>query len=70
MPIHTETEIKVNMPDIIIKEKSKELCTRIDMTVPSERNFVAKEVEKISKCRDLEVDIGKIWDTKKLSSYW
>ena len=46
MLIHTDKEIKANRPEIIVKGKSKKLCTLIDMAVPSERNITAKEVEK------------------------
>ena len=38
--------------------------TLIDMTVPSERNVAAKEAEKISKYKDLQIEISKMWNTK------
>ena len=66
MPINTEKEIKTNGPDIVIKEKSKNLCTLIDMAVPSERNVATKEVEKIAKYKDLEIEISKMWNTKTI----
>ena len=49
MPINTEKEIKADRPDIVIKDKSKNLCTLIDIAVPSERNVATEEVEKICK---------------------
>ena len=66
MPINTDKEIKANMPDIVIKDKSKNLCTLIDMAVPSERNVATKEVEKIAKYKGLEIEISKIWNTKTI----
>ena len=36
------------------------------MAVPSERNIAAKEVEKLSKYKDLEIEIGKMWNTKTI----
>ena len=36
------------------------------MAVPSERNIAAKEVEKLSKYKDLETEIGKMWNTKTI----
>ena len=59
MPINTDKEIKANRPDIVIKNKQKRLRTLIDMAVPSERNVASKEVEKISKYKDLEIEISK-----------
>ena len=57
MPINTDKEIKAHRPDIVIKDKSKSLCTLIDMAVPSERNVSTKEVEEIAKNKDLEIEI-------------
>ena len=64
MPINTDKEIKANRPDIVIKDKSKSSCTLIDMAVPSERNVATKEVEKIAKYKDLEIEISKMWNMK------
>ena len=64
MPINTDKEIKANRPDIVIKDKSKGLCTLIDMSVPSKRNASTKEVEKIAKYKDLDIEISKMWSMK------
>ena len=66
MPTNTDKEIKANRPDIVIKDKSKNLCTLIDMAVPSERNVATKEVEKIAKYKDLEKEISIKWNTKTI----
>ena len=36
------------------------------MAVPSGRNVESKEVEKLSKYKDLEIEIGKMWNTKTI----
>ena len=36
------------------------------MTVPSERNLSVKEYEKISKYKDLEIEIQKMWHLKAI----
>ena len=66
MPINADKEIKANRPDIVIKDKSKNLCTLIDMAVPSERNVATKEVEKNAKYKDLEMEISKYGIQKPL----
>ena len=66
MPIHTDQEIKANRPDIIVKGKSKKQCILIDIAVPSERNIAAKEVEKLSKYKDREIEIDKVWNSKTI----
>ena len=64
MEVHTDKEIKANRPDIIIKDGQNKECILIDMTVPSERNTSIKEVEKLSKYKDLEMEITKMWGMK------
>ena len=36
----------------------------IDMNIPSERNVSIKEVEKLSKYKDLEIEVTKMWKMK------
>ena len=64
MPVHTDREIKANRPDIIVKDKRNRTCLLIDMTVPSDRNISIKAVEKLSKYKDLEMEIAKMWEMK------
>ena len=64
MQVHTDKEIKANKPDIIIKDHINSTCQLIDMTIPSDRNVSIKEVEKFSKYKDLEIEIGKMWKMK------
>ena len=33
------------------------------MAVPSNRNKIVKVFEKLSKCKDLEIQIAKMWKT-------
>ena len=67
MPIHTDYEIKANKPDIIVKDKELKQCYLVDMTVLSEQNFAAKEVEKLSKYKDLEIEITRMWGMNTLT---
>jgi len=34
------------------------------MSVPSDNNVAAKEFEKLSKYKDLEIEVGKMWHLK------
>ena len=56
--------IKANRPDIIVKDHKEKTCLLIDMTVPSNRNLSLKEYEKVSKYKDLEIEIQKMWNLK------
>ena len=59
--VHTDRTIKANRPDIIIKDYETKTCFLIDMTNPSERNTSVKELEKLRKYKDLEIEIVKMW---------
>ena len=61
MPIHTDREIAANKPDIIIRDHTNQKCQIIDMAVPSDRNTSVKVVEKLSKYKDLEIEIARMW---------
>jgi len=41
----TDREVTINGPDVIIKNKKKEICTPIDVAIPADRNVVQKEAE-------------------------
>ena len=64
MPIHTDREIKANKPDIVIKDKKERRCMLIDVAIPSERNTSVKVTEKLSKYKDLEIEINRMWNMK------
>ena len=47
-----------------MKDKDR-TCLLIDMSIPSKRNISLKTVEKLSKYKDLEIEIEKAWGMKK-----
>ena len=59
LPTKTDRTIQANRPDIIIKYKQNKTCQLIDMS-----NISAKEFEKLSKYKDLEIEITKMWKMK------
>ena len=61
MPIHTDREIKANRPDIVVKDHEEETCLLIDISVPADDNVCLKEMEKLSKYKDLEIEITQMW---------
>ncbi len=62
--VQTDRTIKANRPDIIIKEKETNKCYLIDVSVPSDRNTSLKSFEKVSKYKDLEIELTKSWKTQ------
>ena len=59
--IQTDRTIQANRPDIVVKDLLGNVCYLIDMSVPSDKNVSSKTFEKLSKYKDLEIEIGKMW---------
>ena len=62
--IRTDTTIQANRADIAIKHKQNKTSQLIDMSVSSDSNISAKAFKKLSKYKDLETEIAKMWKMK------
>jgi len=67
MQVRTHKTIKANKPDIIIKDKQEKTCMLIDTAIASDRNTSVKVAEKLSKYKDLEIEITKMWGLKTIT---
>ena len=63
--IRTDITIQANRPEIVIKQKQNKTCQRIHMSVPSDSNISAKDFEKLSRYKDLEIKIAEMWKMKQ-----
>ena len=66
-PVHTDRTIQANRPDIIIKDRKNKVCVLIDMSVPTDKNISVKVFDKLSKYKDLEIEIQKMWNLKTIT---
>lgn len=64
VPIITDRTILANRPDIVLHDKQKNECLLIDISVPDDANIILKESEKISKYKDLEIEVNRMWNTR------
>ena len=62
--IQTDRTIRANRPDITIKDKTEKTCLMIDVSVPADINTSLKIYEKLSKYKDLEIEIERSWKLK------
>jgi hypothetical protein len=62
--IHTDRTIVANRPDIVIRDKKKRTALLLDVSIPSDRNTSLKSFEKLSKYKDLEIELEKSWKCK------
>ena len=53
-----------NRPDIIIKNYKERTCIMMDVAIPSDQNISLKEFQKLSKYKDLAIDLTKMWKLK------
>ena len=65
--IHTDRTIQANRPDIVVKNHENKTCILIDMAVPSDSNVSSKVFEKLSKYKDLEIEVTKLWHLKTVT---
>ena len=63
--ILTDKKVNYNRPDITIHDTKAKECTFIDVSVPVCDNVIRKEAEKITKYRDLEIEIQKCWNLRR-----
>ena len=64
MPIHADREISANRLEIVIKNNRDKICTLTDVAIPSDKNTSTKVSEKLSKYKDLEIEITRMWRIK------
>ena len=64
MQISTDRDIKANRPDIVVKDHKEKICYILDISTPSDRRLAVKEIEKLSKYKDLEIEINRMWNMK------
>ena len=67
MQVHTDKTIKANKPDTIIKDKQESTCMLKDTAIPSDQSTSVKAAEKLSKYKDLEIEITKMWGLKTIT---
>ena len=62
--IRTNRKIQANGPDIVIKQKQNKTSQLIDMSLPSDNTISAEEFDKLSRYKDHEIEIAKMWKMK------
>ena len=50
----------------MVKNYKRKSCLLMDMSVPTDNNVLVKELNKISKYKELEIEIKKMWRLKTI----
>ena len=64
MIIHTDRTMAANRPDIVVKNKNDKTCLLTDMTTPLDTNSSVKTTKKLTKYKDLELEVERMWGLK------
>ena len=68
MSLHTDRTIAANRPDTELKNKRDKTCLLIDMTIPLDTNTSVKTTEKLTKYKDLEIEVERMWGAQNNNS--
>jgi len=61
LPVVTDQTRLANWPDIVLHEKGEKACLLIDIAILDDSNINTKETEKLSKYKDLENEVSRMW---------
>ena len=59
--MQTDRKTKFNEPNIVIKDDERKTCLRIDMLMRTDIIISVKKSNRISKCKELEIENEKMW---------
>ena len=68
VPLLTDRKVGHNRPDITIHNHNDKTCLFYEITIPVDANTVKATSTKISKYRDLAIEIQKCWNVKKVTT--
>ena len=64
MGITTDRTVVANRPDIIILHKDTKYAYMIDISIPNDVNINKKEVEKLTKYKNLSIEMNRLWSVR------
>jgi len=63
-PVVTDWTILANQPDTVLHDKKEKTCLLINIAIPHDSNVNTKETEKLSKYKDLEIQVSRMRKVK------
>ena len=62
--VHKDRKIDANRLDIIIKNREERTYIMMDVAVLSDQNISLKEFQRLSKYKDVDINVTKMWKLK------
>jgi len=56
--------ILANRPDIVLHDNREKTCLMIDTAIPNDSNVNIKDTEKLSKYKNLEIKVSRMWKVR------
>ena len=63
VPVNTDWTILANWPDLVLHDKIKKTCLKIDTAIQDDLNVNPKETE-LNKYKDLETEVSRMWKVR------
>ena len=64
VPTVTDRKILANRPDIVLRDKVERTCLLIGVAIADDSKSNTKETGKLSKYKDLECEISRMWEVR------
>ena len=65
--MQTDRKIKAKKRDITVKGMREKTCKLVNVKITVYKNVSVAEFEKLSKHKDLEFEVGKVWHLKTVT---
>ena len=64
LPVAIPTTLPGPRPDRVLHDKKEKTCLLIGIAITNDSNFNTRETEKLSKCKDLEIEVSRMWKVR------
>ena len=66
-PLLTHNKFPHNKSDIVVHDRNFNICKFIEVTIPMDHNIVNATAHKLTKYKDLAIEIQRCWNTKEVT---
>ena len=63
-PVITERTIVLNLPGVVLHDKTEMTCLLIDVAIPDDSDGNTTETEQLSKYEDQETEVSRMWKVR------
>jgi len=64
VPVIRDWTVLANRPDTVLHDNKEKTSLLIDIAIPDKSEVNTKEIEKLSKYKDLEIEVNRMWEVR------